>query len=141
MKKYKYPTLEAIKSICDKYDLAPPEQFSQDWEHEASDPKKLPAVLRGYEQNDLDNEEKFALGAFILTSFDEAYTQGIEPEDAWEKISNFLKKDRLIHQHSIHYWCSWDHSEDEIDDAFAITPLMRELKMSSPEESEEWFNN
>lgn len=137
---YKYLSNQAIDILAEKYNLEKPDAFSQDWILEVCDTSRVEEWIKSYEKTGNNNDEKFALMALILCSFNEALDDDQFSEQAWNRIASLLIRDSFIQQHWIHYWCSWDHSDNDLEDAFALTPRMRELKLSNPDDAAVWFS-
>ena len=140
MKVRKYLTSQSIASICSRFAITPPDEFSQDWELEYCDPERTGEWVAAYESATLDEDEKFALMALILSSLDEAIDDGQQIDALWIRIAKLLSSDRHIHQHHIHYWCNWSAPEDEGNEGFGITHLIRSLALSSYREAKEWLS-
>lgn len=61
----------------------------------------------------------------IIGSCNDALIEGDLDKALWEKIKACLIKDINIHKDTIDYWALDD--DDDLDDCFEITPLIREL--------------
>lgn len=119
-----YLTKEAIKNLNKKLSLPILSPYSQDWEYEQADSSRVQEFMTYYENSVLTNNEKFALMALIVSSYDDYLSEGNTTESVWINISNYLIKDFKLHKNTIIYWAQEDN---EIEDCFAVTPLMREI--------------
>lgn len=120
-----YVTKEAIEGLIKKLNLPKPDMYSQDWEYEVTDSSRVAEFMDFYGNNTLNKEEKFALMKIIISSYDEALTEEMANEKIASQIKSYLILDVYIHRNTISYWALLD--EVDIEDCFAITPLMREV--------------
>lgn len=120
-----YLTKEAIENLDTKLCLPNLDQFSQDWEYELADSSRILEFITFYEQHDLTKDEKFALMALIISCFDDYLSEGEGPGEVWNQIRYYLLKDYQIHINKIRYWSL--EEEDDIENCFSVTPLMREI--------------
>lgn len=119
-------TKKAINSLIEKLNLPECDEFSQDWEYEVADSKRLEEFIEYYQNNDMDKDEKFTLMIIILESYNDIGQYNILEKKLWCKIEKILMEDKFIHKPTIDYWsCS---ENENIEDCFYITPLMRSLK-------------
>lgn len=123
--KPKYVTEEAISKLVKKLDLPAPGEFSQDWEYIVADKSRILEFLSFYENQNLDEEEKFALMIIIIASFNDLIEDGENNSDVWVRIEQTLKQDMLLHENTIEYWALMG---ENLEDCFAITPHMRRIK-------------
>lgn len=125
----KYVTKSAIAGLVQKIKLPPPDQFSQDWEYEVSDPSRINEFLYAYKHTQLNHDEKFALMIIIISSFNDAIVEG-KTEEKWNSsINSLLLQDLDIHINTIHYWAMWD--EEDSENCYAVTSFMREVARST----------
>ena len=115
---------EAINSLNEKLKLSPLSPFAQDWEYEQTDSTKVQDFISFYENNQLSNDEKFALMKLIVASFDDYLTEGYSYEPVGQKVQELLYMDYVLHFNTIIYWALED---EELEDCFAITPFMRSI--------------
>lgn len=120
-----YITGAAIKSLTSKLNLPTLEPFRQDWELEITDSSRVLEFIMFYEKQVLNENERFALMALIIASYDDYLSGGNVPDLVWTKIKYFLLKHFAIHKNKIIYWAL--EEENDIENCFAITPLMREV--------------
>lgn len=120
-------TKRAIESLTQKLGLVELIPYSQDWELESADPSRVNEFISFYESSILNQEEKLALMSLIISSFDDALTEGNVQNVIWEKIKSLLLSDIDLHRKTVAYWSLVD---EELDNCFSITPFMREIKYS-----------
>ena len=120
-----YLTKEAIENLNTKLCLPNLDQFSQDWEYELADSSRILEFITFYEQHDLTKDEKFALMSLIISCFDDYLSEGKGLGEIWNQIRYYLLKDYQIHINKIRYWSL--EEEDDIENCFSVTPLMREI--------------
>ncbi|MNI97357.1 hypothetical protein D3C81_1935320 [compost metagenome] len=63
--------------------------------------------------------------ALIISCFDDYLSEGKGPGEIWNQIRYYLLQDYQIHINKIRYWSL--EEEDDIENCFSITPLMREI--------------
>lgn len=76
-------------------------QYSQDWEYESADSLRVKEFVSFYESADLNQSEKFALMSLIISSFDDAVTEGKIEDGIWEKIKVHLIRNIDLHRKTI----------------------------------------
>lgn len=121
----KHVTGEAIRNLRNKIEFPDNIPF-QDWEYIVADSTRLSEFIAYYESLGLSIEEKFALMIVIVSSYNDALSDGEEQNATWEKIRYLLLNDIIIHRNTILYWAMLD-DEVELDDCHAVTPQMREI--------------
>jgi len=119
-----YLKREAIENLYKKLNLPTLGPYSQDWEYELADSSRIIEFLLFYEKHLLTNDEKYALMALIISSYDDSLSEGNTQENVWNKIRINLLKDFKLHKNTISYWAL---EENELEDCFSVTPLMREI--------------
>jgi len=93
----------------------------QRWEIERANGDRTEQFLDYYDRcRWLDDDNKFALMALIIASFDDWVLD--HPGD--HPLRDSLR-DRLEEEFKTHYWCCWDVTDPEY--VFKITPFMREI--------------
>lgn len=118
-------TMKTINSLVKGLHLPVPGKFTQDWEYEVSDPKRIKEFIEYYIQKKLTTDEKFTLMMVIISSCDDAIIYGLFDEQLWKEVVDILLRDWEIHKETINYWSS--DEEKDIEDCFVITPLIREV--------------
>jgi hypothetical protein len=73
-----YLTKEAIENLNKKLNLPILTPYSQDWEYEQADSSRVQEFMTYYENSVLTNNEKFALMALIVSSYDDYLSEGIQ---------------------------------------------------------------
>ncbi|WP_145046595.1 hypothetical protein [Paenibacillus xylanexedens] len=121
----KYVTGHAVRSLCSKLNLKSQGEFTQDWEYEVADASRITEFLDAYEQYPWDVEEKFALMIIIIESCNDALVEGTCDPEIINVLKHHLILDADIHYNTLHYWALLD--EPELDNCFAITPIIREI--------------
>jgi hypothetical protein len=125
----KYVTKSAIEGLVQKIKLPPPDEFSQDWEYEVSDPSRINEFLYAYKHIELNHDEKFGLMIIIISSLNDAIVEG-KKEDKWNSsIKSLLLQDLDIHKNTIYYWAMLD--EEDIENCYAVTSFMRQVARST----------
>jgi len=131
--KPRYLVGAAQASLTAKIGHPPEYAASQDWDLVVSDPKRITEFLSKYETLDLNDDERFALMALIVASFDQLPPAGAETGHVWTDISRLLRSDRALHESTIRRWALLD--DPDVEDGFPVTGRMRtlalELKLQS----------
>lgn len=120
-----YVTRKAIVNLSKKIDLPSYGEYSQDWEYEVADSSRVAEFISFYENVVFNVEEKFALMAVIVSSYNDAIEEGKSDNTISDKIKHHLSNDINIHKCTIVNWALLD--EESIEDCYPITPLMREV--------------
>ena len=98
---------------------------SQDWQFIHADPKRIDEFLTLYEHDSLTDDDRFALMALILSSFDERILPtNSDDDDLAQRLRQLLIANLKLHECTIWYWCVWD--EPDTENQFRVTPFMRE---------------
>ncbi|TDU62071.1 hypothetical protein EI77_04779 [Prosthecobacter fusiformis] len=119
---------ETVYTLCALFDLPEPGDYCINWAHEVEiAPERILPVLEQYDRDFLDQDERLCLMDFLLNSLEEAVRNNAEPDGVWPKFVSLLIIDAAELKDLIDYWSCWDHADTEIEDAFAITPRMREV--------------
>jgi hypothetical protein len=95
----------------------------QDWQYVASDGERLTDFVAAYQLPQLNDDDRFALMALIVSSAHDALDRGILDAGCWAQIHDMLVADSALHAHTILYWCVADATCD--DETFTLTPRMR----------------
>ncbi len=117
-------TRAAIEGLVKKLSMPALDSYSQDWEYEVADSSRVSEFVSFYENGILNDDEKFALMIIIITSYNDALSEGNAQSEVWDKVKYHLLNEINIHKNTIVYWSL---EGDELEDCFEITPLMREL--------------
>lgn len=116
---HEFVTKKAIESLTAKLKL-PVDREYQDWEVEIANSSRVGEFVSFYESAKLSQEEKFALMSLIISSFDDALSEGNVEEGIWDKIKRFLIHNIDLHRKTILYWSLVDR---ELDDCFLLHSL------------------
>lgn len=103
--------------------LSPPDKFSQGWEHEVADGRRVDGFTDYLCCVDLRDYDKVIVMSLVLGSYDDALTQGVASPSAWSRIVGELRRSPELYQGVIDYWLVLD--EDELESWFAVTHLLR----------------
>lgn len=98
------------------------ERYDQDWEIEIAAPERLREFLDAYDNQTRNDNDRFALMALIVCSFEDSTICGVN-EDVWRGIRERLLDRFRLHQYTIMYWCCVEETDPE--NVWTITPLMR----------------
>lgn len=120
----KYLTQIAIETLNKRLKLPTLSPYSQDWEYELADASRVEEFVTYYTKNDLTIDEKFALMALIISSYDDSITKANETTKIWNRIRSLILKDYKIHKNTIIYW---GQEENDLENCFAVTVLIREV--------------
>jgi len=101
------------------------EPWMQDWEVECADARRIEEFLDLYEQSGLSDDDRFALMALIVASFDDWLAGSGADEAVIHRVGRHLSTNFSLHEATIHYWCLTD--ESDADNLFSATPFMREI--------------
>lgn len=128
----KYPlgvTPEARDSLIEKFNLSDAHYI--DWEIIVAAPSRLHEFIHGYRSYNWSVDEKYALMAIIVASYEEALKQNREEETIWNEIRAILVTDKEIHTETITTWSlkEEEYTQEEIDDGdgFLVTKRMIEV--------------
>jgi hypothetical protein len=124
--KARYESQKAIDELAKDLNLAN-DQWSQDWPYEVANQDDIEKYLNYYNTTE-DEDKKFILMEMLIQSIEEQ----INEEKFlyyWNIVKHIIEADFLIHEYTIWYWCLFEdeYYENNMDDAWKIIPLMREL--------------
>lgn len=122
---FKYPSKKTIDRLTKELGLKGADKYTQDWEYEVVNVNQLPNYINFYKNNKLNLNEKSTLMRIILEAYNDYVSLGNYDETYKNLIKEFLERDYTIHKDTITYWLCEDC---DLDDYFAITPFMREIK-------------
>jgi hypothetical protein len=123
--KARYETRKAIDELAKDLNL-PNEQWMQDWPYEIINSDDIEKYLDYYNITK-DEDKKFILMKMLIQSIEE------QPNEEnflhyWNMIKGLIEKDFFIHEYTVWEWCLFEEvDEDNIGDAWKITPFLREL--------------
>jgi hypothetical protein len=104
--------------------------LTQDWELVYADANRVGEFLDLYEDESLTEDDRFALMALIVASFDDLLTAGRANKAISDRFRHCLSTDFCLHKATIHYWCLLD--ESDANKVFRATPFMREIWSTTP---------
>jgi hypothetical protein len=99
------------------------DRSSQDWDFENADPARVEEFLDAYERLPWSIDERYALMKLVVASCNDAMRAGDHPP-ALGRVRDALSRDYATHFHTVLYWACL---EGELEDCFAVTPMMREV--------------
>jgi len=76
----------------------------QEWEWDFADPQRVEGFLTVYEQQALSENQKTALMALIVESYDRYLVEHQHIPSLWERIEKHLVTLPKIHEYTINYW-------------------------------------
>ena len=127
--KIRYETRKAIDELAKDLNL-PNEPWMQDWPYEVVNRDNIEKYLKYYNTTE-DEDKKFILMEMLIQSTEE------QPNEEkflyyWNIIKYLIEDDFFIHEYTVWYWCLLEeiyegHYEDHMEDAWNITPFLREL--------------
>lgn len=117
-------TGESIARLSAKLGL-PVDPLMQDWDILNADPRRLGEFLDLYETESLTEDDKFALMALIVASFDDWLGDGGTDEAVLTRIQRHLVSEFTQHEATVHYWCLFD--EPDPAECFVVTQFMRDV--------------
>lgn len=120
----RFITSESVRRLNARLCIAE-NPFSQDWEIENSDSGRIEEFLTLYEQLDLNDDDRFALMALIVASFDDCLLEDKATDSVKKRVREYLVRDWKLHNSTIHYWCVEGESDPEF--MFRTTAFMRDV--------------
>ncbi|MGK3963949.1 hypothetical protein WMF38_07180 [Sorangium sp. So ce118] len=121
--------VEAIRKIC--FDLSLPEgnSYTQDWAHELPEEFRTEAAfykyMNAYTNPTYDDPERHLLMDLALDVANDLLQQDENVgKKAWHALTNILRMRPDLHRNQIEYWAL---AGEDLEDAFALTPLVREF--------------
>lgn len=125
--KARWVTPDSQEKLTDMLGL-PTHLGKQDWELIYGDSRRLGEFLDLYEYGALCEDDRFALMALIVSSFDEWLALGGTDASVIERVRRHLVADFGLHESTIHYWCAMDEPEPpNLERVFHVTGFMREI--------------
>jgi hypothetical protein len=100
----------------------------QRWEIERANGERTEQFLDYYDRcRWLDDDDKFALMALIIASFDDWVLDHPGDHPLRDRLRDRLEEEFKTHAATIYYWCCWDVTDPDPEYVFKITPFMREI--------------
>jgi hypothetical protein len=111
-----------ITSLSKRLNL-PLQGNEQDWPIELSDSKRLLEFLDFFKANALNNLEKKAVVTLILASYEDLLSEKTDVNQViWKEIIKILEIG--AYNQILMYWA--DYEEENTDNSFLISPLVRD---------------
>lgn len=102
-------------------------QNDQDWTYTIVESERIDEYIQAYDTKITNDDTKFSLMEMIIQSLTEQENEKLMNEK-WKQIEFILNHDFELHKYTIYYWCCWEN--DDINDCWEVTPLMREFWMN-----------
>ncbi len=119
-------TKDAIEYLNKNLSL-PATGMEQDWEIELADLNRIEEFVLFYRNSSLGEEEKKALMSLVVASYDDYLNEKFTSNDRYEnEIKDLLKLDKHLFSELLDYWSL--NGENDSEDYFKITPLIRNIK-------------
>jgi hypothetical protein len=96
----------------------------QEWEWDYADPQRVDEFLDIYEQQNLSENQRMALMALIVESYNSYLAEHEHIPILWERIEKHLKESPEIHEYAITYWLL---AEDADKSKFSIGNQIRKI--------------
>jgi hypothetical protein len=117
------------KRVAADLQLPEGDEYTQDWAYELPGEfrtsEHLARYVAAYENPAYGDEERLVLMELMLNVANDIFEKGgIAGPAAWKQVEAVIKRHAALHRDQVEYWTV---PEDELDDAFAITPLARAL--------------
>jgi hypothetical protein len=113
--------LERVGSLLNQPGLG-----GQDWDLQWANAGRVEEFCEIYEREPLRSNAKVALMQLIVSSYNSRLNKHGPNGELRERVSTLLRRDLELHRDTIEYWSALPTDDDE-DDGFAVSPLMREL--------------
>ncbi|PHM62642.1 hypothetical protein [Xenorhabdus ishibashii] len=122
--------MNTIERICKDLGLPKGDRFTQDWGLELPEKYRtkewLNKYITAYSNNNYSKMEKNILMELMLDIANDFLTQNVRCDDeSIINVLNLLSNNHQYHSQLIDYW-SLD--EESLEDCFALTPKIREIK-------------
>lgn len=116
---------EILKHLSQEL-LLPFTGIEQDWDIEMADSNRIKDFIKFYEDKELSLDEKVALVALIIASYNDFLEENnLQIDRIWNSIKRILEFEKDNFTELINYWALDNEKEENI---FKITPLIRSLK-------------
>lgn len=128
----RFPTGAAIARLSADLGLA---AVGQDWEIEAADSRRVIEFLDYYDNQQLNDDERFTLMSLIIASYDERLSAGGD-DVLQDRIVARLTSRFDVFNYLVQYWALPD--EDAEDAVFRFTPIARQIMQSNYGDRQNW---
>ncbi|ASZ11191.1 hypothetical protein KTO58_19250 [Chitinophaga pendula] len=112
----------AIQTLATELDY-PFHANMQDWQYEVAKFDDIEKYLAKYGSTD-DDDIRFLLMEMIIETSHEGWSHNWIL-NVWPRVECLLRKNFLLHEYTVYYWCCFDN--ENIEDCFHITISMRML--------------
>ncbi len=118
--------------VCEKISIAlnlPYTGIEQDWDIEMADKDRINEFIEFATTKELNENEKHAVIALLIASYDDFLDYGLHDVEIWRKIKSIILNNRKLCDGLLKYWsCKYsNYISTRYDVEFNITPLMQEL--------------
>ncbi len=120
-----------LDPLINRLGLPQIEWWDQNWEYRVADYTRLEEFIQAYPEFN-ESEIKLSLMMIIIEAFNDYMSIFETDNDMWNRIVKLLIKDISIHKETLEYWALYpeEDEEDNLEDCFIITPLIRPLLIS-----------
>ncbi|WP_437759584.1 hypothetical protein [Sorangium sp. So ce1389] len=120
---------ESIQRICSDLGLPEGDSYTQDWAYELPEEFRTEAdfykYLNAYTNPTYGDPERHLLMDLALDVANDLLQQDEDVgKMAWHALTNVLRMSPDLHRNQIEYWVA---AGEDLEDAFALTPLIREF--------------
>ena len=120
----------ALKRVCEDLGVPAPDSYSQDWAYELPEAYRtedyFSRYLDAYQRPSYGAAEKHLLMQLMLDIANESIAHESDTgQSMWTALRSLLQQDHVLHTELIEHWALVD---EPLEDAFALTPLVRELR-------------
>ncbi|PJZ64640.1 hypothetical protein CH371_17895 [Leptospira wolffii] len=116
----------AIQFLNEKLKL-PSTGREQDWEFELSNASRIHEFLVFYIKNSLTKEQKRALVALLLSTYEDYLQENADIDSSiWKDLELILRSEPEIFREIIDYWSVWGEVEE--DNFFILTKRIRNIE-------------
>ncbi|HTN89449.1 MAG TPA: hypothetical protein VL242_37490 [Sorangium sp.] len=121
--------LESIRRVCSDLGLPEGNSYTQDWAYELPEEFRTEVVfykyIDAYDNPTYGDPERHLLMDLLLDIANDLLQQDENVgEKAWYALANILHMRPDLHRNQIEYWAV---AGEDLEDAFALTPLVREF--------------
>jgi hypothetical protein len=120
---------DALRRICADLGLPSGDAYTQDWAYELKEDYRNEAAfdryLAAYSTASYGDAERLLLVQLTLDIANDLLGQNATVgRNAWNRLVKVLRENPALHRDQVEYWALLG---EPIEDAFALTPLAREL--------------
>ena len=120
----------ALKRVCEDLGVPAPDSYTQDWAYELPEAYRTEdyfnRYLGAYKGPGYGAAEKHLVMQLMLDIANDSMANNMDAGKAmWAALRSLLQQDHVLHTDLIEHWALVD---EPIEDAFALTPFVRELR-------------